>query len=645
MSTPEQDLVNLLERNPDIAKSLMAVIKKASKKSNSGESIPEIPGLEDVNSGNREKILTELMKQMAANTQAQTKMIASLGKTVENTNKLAKTSKELRAIGADFQEVGRMFLMYGSLAGMSIFAFILTMVMIKNAIVDTVKGLNPFNNDSQSQPKVGNVSTFLSPPQVVEGGTVMNWTVTSGFNPNRKHPITGQIRPHEGIDLGTDIGVSVYAPFATDVTCPDHGSEGWGLHAEMTKGNTLIRLAHLSDCIPGPKNAGDVVGATGNSGGSTGPHLHIEQIVNNTPINPTLDYVLAVMKGVDYQTLNTIFSQLYPAIVEQESGGDHTATNDASGDTAIGLTQVMEYNVESWSTRALGKPVTEAEFMHDPQLQTTVASYEMYQQIIRNWTGDSTEIKKRVAAEWYSGRPDEYANYSPIPGQPESPSIGDYVDSVIGKVKDGASGSAVLSKSEPQTNSQSNSQSKPQSSPKINSQGTSTLSHVQNSVFCIQTEGGCASGVAVSATRIITAAHVVSDNPTVVVEMAGNWVMGTVIKKDASVDLALVEVPDAKFTPVNFINNLSVGDSIKAIGYPLGVRNQKTTEGSVIGLDRECGVPSAKCIEINSGVLMGGNSGGALVKNSSVVGINVSISKNTQNGYAIPTDIVLRFLN
>ncbi|MEX0917561.1 MAG: peptidoglycan DD-metalloendopeptidase family protein [Candidatus Paceibacterota bacterium] len=88
---------------------------------------------------------------------------------------------------------------------------------------------------------------------------------------------------HNGVDLGTPTGTTVYAPLtgtirATGNTDLVPGCYSWGKWILIDHPNGLSTLfAHLSviDVSPGQKvSTGDIVAYTGNTGYSTGPHLH-----------------------------------------------------------------------------------------------------------------------------------------------------------------------------------------------------------------------------------------------------------------------------------------------------------------------------------------------------------------------------------
>jgi septal ring factor EnvC (AmiA/AmiB activator) len=116
---------------------------------------------------------------------------------------------------------------------------------------------------------------------------VRGW-VTSDFSV-RLDPFTGERMTHEGIDIATSIGTPVRAP--ADATVVFAGLEGgYGHVLVLDHGYGLkTRFGHLSriDVKVGEKvHRGDLVAAVGNTGRSTGPHLHYEVRVNGVADNP-----------------------------------------------------------------------------------------------------------------------------------------------------------------------------------------------------------------------------------------------------------------------------------------------------------------------------------------------------------------------
>ncbi|UZG51989.1 M23 family metallopeptidase (plasmid) [Veillonella rogosae] len=120
--------------------------------------------------------------------------------------------------------------------------------------------------------------------------------VTSQYGP-RIHPVTGNVYSfHYGIDLGIPAGVK--APAAADGTVTFAGwSDGYGNYVvvEMADG-TSFAYGHLDDIwvnVGDIVKKGDIVGLVGNTGVSTGPHMHIEHIVNGERVDPYDFYIKA----------------------------------------------------------------------------------------------------------------------------------------------------------------------------------------------------------------------------------------------------------------------------------------------------------------------------------------------------------------
>lgn len=118
--------------------------------------------------------------------------------------------------------------------------------------------------------------------------------LSSQFSLSRFHPILHINRPHEGIDIAAPYGMPVVAPAAGTVIRITY-QNGYGLVLELDHGNGIMtKYAHLSRVLVRPGHhvvRGDPIAAVGNSGLSTGPHLHYEVHVNGQIVDP-LTYVL-----------------------------------------------------------------------------------------------------------------------------------------------------------------------------------------------------------------------------------------------------------------------------------------------------------------------------------------------------------------
>ena len=134
-----------------------------------------------------------------------------------------------------------------------------------------------------------NKDTLLSTPSI--------WPtqgfLTSGFG-WRRSPFSGGGRMHKGLDISNRVGTPVWAPARGTVTFV--GTDGgYGTCVMIDHGNNIVtRYAHLQKALVREGQyvqRGDVVAALGNTGRSTGPHLHYEVIVGGIPVNP-MRYIL-----------------------------------------------------------------------------------------------------------------------------------------------------------------------------------------------------------------------------------------------------------------------------------------------------------------------------------------------------------------
>ncbi|MEK6700620.1 MAG: M23 family metallopeptidase [Nitrospirota bacterium] len=127
-------------------------------------------------------------------------------------------------------------------------------------------------------------SLYASTPSV---WPVRGW-VTSPFG-NRTSPFSGILKFHEGMDIAAQTGAPVLSP-ADGVVIKAGFGTGYGNMVEISHGYGIKTLfAHNSrlNVKAGQRvKRGDVISYVGDSGTSTGPHLHYEVRVNNLPVNP-----------------------------------------------------------------------------------------------------------------------------------------------------------------------------------------------------------------------------------------------------------------------------------------------------------------------------------------------------------------------
>jgi murein DD-endopeptidase MepM/ murein hydrolase activator NlpD len=112
--------------------------------------------------------------------------------------------------------------------------------------------------------------------------------VTASFG-ERIDPFNGEGAFHSGVDIGSSYGAHVIAPADGVVTFSDQLG-GYGRAIKIDHGHGIsTRYGHLSGFAVTAGQAvhrGDVIGFIGTSGRSTGPHLHYEVRINDTPVNP-----------------------------------------------------------------------------------------------------------------------------------------------------------------------------------------------------------------------------------------------------------------------------------------------------------------------------------------------------------------------
>ncbi len=112
--------------------------------------------------------------------------------------------------------------------------------------------------------------------------------ITGAFG-ERIDPFNGEGAFHSGIDIGSSYGQAVVAPADGVVVFADFMG-GYGRAIVLDHGHSIsTRYGHLANfavAVGQQVHRGDTIGYVGLSGRSTGPHLHYEVRINDTPVNP-----------------------------------------------------------------------------------------------------------------------------------------------------------------------------------------------------------------------------------------------------------------------------------------------------------------------------------------------------------------------
>ncbi|KGQ38989.1 murein DD-endopeptidase MepM [Gallibacterium genomosp. 1] len=120
--------------------------------------------------------------------------------------------------------------------------------------------------------------------------TQRQYRISSHFNPRRKNPVTGRIAPHKGVDFSMPIGTPIIAPADGVVVKVSYQAGGAGRYVMLRHGREYQTVyMHLSRSLVKPGQTvkkGQRIALSGNTGRSTGPHLHYEFHINGVAVNP-----------------------------------------------------------------------------------------------------------------------------------------------------------------------------------------------------------------------------------------------------------------------------------------------------------------------------------------------------------------------
>jgi hypothetical protein len=119
------------------------------------------------------------------------------------------------------------------------------------------------------------------------------------------------------------------------------------------------------------------------------------------------------------------------AILQKESGGNYGAVNPDSG--ALGVGQVMPYNVGPWTQKYLGRRLTPQQFLRDPAAQDAVVNGRFKDMLAdqRKAGYPEEQVVRRAAAVWYSGQAKLWSDTRPqyTKGR-RYPSIAEYTQAI-----------------------------------------------------------------------------------------------------------------------------------------------------------------------------------------------------------------------
>lgn len=163
----------------------------------------------------------------------------------------------------------------------------------------TIVAQTTYRNNKEEERTVVKEEVLLDAvPKIVEKGTKIPPTfikplaggrLTSGFGYRNKPKAAGATAYHQGIDWGTPTGTTVYASSGgTVVQAGWMGGYGYVVYIDHP-GGRQTRYAHLSKILVSKGQTvsqGQTIARSGNTGASTGPHVHFEIRINGTAVNP-----------------------------------------------------------------------------------------------------------------------------------------------------------------------------------------------------------------------------------------------------------------------------------------------------------------------------------------------------------------------
>ena len=169
-----------------------------------------------------------------------------------------------------------------------------------------------------------------------------------------------------------------------------------------------------------------------------------------------------------------------------------------------------------------------------------------------------------------------------------------------------------------------------------------------------QVESGAGSGVVISSDGyILTCAHVVSGASNITVTIGDTDYPATVVGEDDTSDVAVLKIDSTDLTPATVGNSdsLAVGESVLAVGNPLGELGGTVTSGIVSALNRSVTIQGTSStntmslIQMDASVSPGNSGGGLFNMNGELIGlVNAKSSSSDAEGlgFAIPINDAIK---
>ncbi|MFN8395549.1 MAG: M23 family metallopeptidase [Bacteroidia bacterium] len=148
----------------------------------------------------------------------------------------------------------------------------------------------------------------------------VNGTLISGFG-YRNHPVMGYTKFHEGLDFACPVGTPIYASGNGVVDIAESGENGYGICLNINHQNGYrTKYAHLSKIMVRNGQAikrGQLLAYSGNTGLSSGPHLHYEVSFKDVKSDP-IDFIYMDLPPTEYIRLKLDKSKVTKEAVKEK---------------------------------------------------------------------------------------------------------------------------------------------------------------------------------------------------------------------------------------------------------------------------------------------------------------------------------------